>query len=125
MSNDSLQNDETAAVESTSAASVETTSAATATASTSDASTASAETTATAKQLIYVGPNISSERLNRFAVFRNGLPQHMDDTFTACSAVKKLFVAIDKLSDVLEKINKTGTAYNTWYNQVQAYLKKG
>jgi len=80
---------------------------------------------ATVEQLIYVGPNISKERLNKFAIFKNGLPQHMDDVFTACPAIKKLFVSIDKLSDILEKINKTGTAYNAWYSQVTAYIKKG
>ncbi|MBP2655889.1 MAG: hypothetical protein H6Q73_3458 [Firmicutes bacterium] len=115
MSNDSLQNEELAAEESTVAA--ETTTA------TVDA-TGIAETTTT-EQLIYVGPNISSERLNRFAIFKNGLPQHMDDVLTACPAIKKLFINIDKLSAVLDKINKTGTAYNSWYSQVQTYLKKG
>lgn len=81
--------------------------------------------TTSSEQLIYVGPNVSSERLNRFAVFKNGLPQHMDEIFVACPAIKKLFVNVDKLSDTLEKINKTGTAYNSWYSQVTAYLKKG
>jgi len=125
MSNDSLQTDETAAAESTVIDSAETTSAAAATVATGGTSTTSAETATTVEQLIYVGPNISSEHLNRFAIFKNGLPQHMDDTFTACPAIKKLFINIDKLSDVLEKINKTGTSYNTWYSQVQTYLKKG
>jgi hypothetical protein len=86
-----------------------------------------AATTAAAavETVIYVGPNISSEQLNRYSVYKNGLPTHMDDVFTACPAIKKLFVTIDKLASVQEKINKTGTSYNMWYNQVVAYLKKG
>ena len=80
--------------------------------------------TATESQ-IYVGPNIASERLNRFAVFKNGIPTHMDTVFSACPAIAKLFVPVSKLSETLDKISKTGTAYNTWYSQVTAYLQKG
>jgi len=87
--------------------------------------TVTTDTATVTESQIYVGPNIASERLNRFAVFKNGLPSHMEDTFTACPAVKKLCVPVSKLSETLDKINKTGTAYHTWYSQVTAYLQKG
>ncbi|WP_094607734.1 hypothetical protein SPSIL_009040 [Sporomusa silvacetica DSM 10669] len=96
---------------------------ATATAS-STATTSGTAATATESQ-IYVGPNIASERLNRFAVFKNGIPTHMDTVLAACPAVGKLFVPVSKLSETLARISKTGTAYNTWYSQVTAYLQKG
>jgi hypothetical protein len=90
-----------------------------------DAAAAEITAASAAPQYIYVGPNIGTERLNRFALFRGGKPERFKDLFTACPAVEKLFVDVDKLAVVTEKIGKTGTAYNTWYAQVQAYLKKG
>lgn len=85
--------------------------------------TATETTTAVAvEQLIYVGPNIASERLNKFAVFRGGLPTHADAVFAACPVVKKLFVPVEKLTETLEKISQTGSAFHTWNSQVAAYL---
>lgn len=91
---------------------------------TTAATSAAAESeTVKADHLIYVGPNIASERLNKFALFRGGKPERFNDLFGACPAVEKLFVDVDNLAAVLEKLARTGTAYNTWNAQVQAYLK--
>ncbi|MDT8901836.1 hypothetical protein [Anaeroselena agilis] len=77
---------------------------------------------APAIHLIYVGPNIVAERLNRFAVFKGGLPKHLDELFAACPAAKRLCVNVVDLTATLDQISKTGTAYNTWFSQVEAFL---
>jgi len=72
---------------------------------------------------IYVGPNIPKEGLPRFRVYKGGLPVHLDELFTACPAVKRLFVDVDKLSEVLNLTSQTGSAYHTWYAEATNYVK--
>jgi len=72
---------------------------------------------------IYVGPNIPQDGLNRFKVYQNGMPEHLANLFTACPTVNKLFVDVDDLSEVLNQIEQTGTAYHTWYAAVVDYIK--
>jgi hypothetical protein len=74
--------------------------------------------------LIYLGPNIPSI-INRFTVYKDGMPKHLDKNFQDCPDIQKLFVPVAKLSEVLEKINKTGTPYNVWYSTVIEFAKKG
>ena len=81
---------------------------------------AAAETTET---MIYTGPTVPKEGLKRFCIYKGGLPQIYNDLFTACPEVKSLFVEVEKLSDTLNQIEKTGTAYHTWYAKVQNYIK--
>lgn len=75
--------------------------------------------------LIYLGPNLPSSMLNRFTVFSNGMPSYLNKVFEDCPDVQKLFVPVEKLAEVLEKINKTGTPYHTWYGNVTAFVMKG
>ncbi len=72
---------------------------------------------------IYVGPNIPKEGLPRFRVYKGGLPAHFDELFAACPAVKKMFVDVDQLSEVLNLTSQTGSAYHTWYTEVTNYVK--
>lgn len=72
---------------------------------------------------IYVGPNIPKEGLPRFRVYKGGLPVHFEELFSACPAVKKLFVDVDKLSEVLNLTSQTGSAYHTWYAEAANYVK--
>lgn len=75
--------------------------------------------------LIYLGPNLPGSMLNRFAVYKNGMPKHLETVIDKCPDIERLFVSVVKLTEVLEKINKTGTPYNVWYNNVVEFAKKG
>ncbi len=75
------------------------------------------------QSLIYVGPNIPREGLNRFRVYQGGIPARYDELFTACPAIKKLFVDVEKLSETINLIDKTGSAYHTWYAEALNYIK--
>jgi hypothetical protein len=74
--------------------------------------------------LIYLGPNLPST-LNRFTVYRGGMPKHLDKIVIDCPEIQRMFVPVAKLSEVMGKINQTGTPYNIWYNTVIEFIKKG
>lgn len=77
----------------------------------------------TLNSLVYVGPNVPKEGLNRFRVYRNGTPSRYGELFTACPAIKKLFIDVAKLSDTINLIDKTGSSYHTWYAEAVNYVK--
>ncbi|AIF51255.1 hypothetical protein [Pelosinus sp. UFO1] len=74
--------------------------------------------------LIYLGPNLPS-MLNRFTVYKGGMPKHLDKMVTDCPEIESMFVPVAKLSEVMGKINQTGTPYNVWYNAIIEFIKKG
>ncbi|MGL5271832.1 MAG: hypothetical protein ACRC7I_15125 [Selenomonadaceae bacterium] len=76
-----------------------------------------------AQSFIYVGPNIPKDGLNRFRVYQGGMPEQYDELFTVCPAIKKLFVDVEKLSETIFLIDKTGSAYHTWYAEALNYVK--
>lgn len=77
----------------------------------------------TLTSLVYVGPNIPKEGLNRFRVYQGGTPTRYDELFKACPAINKLFVDVEKLSETINLIGKTGSAYHTWYAEAVNYIK--
>jgi hypothetical protein len=93
----------------------------------SDSNTPTPQTTANGKPVsfIYVGPSIPGGALIRFTVFRGGKPSHLQQLFADCQAVEKLLVPVQKLSESLAQLNKTGTPQHTWYGQVVEFIQKG
>ncbi len=75
--------------------------------------------------LIYVGPSLGGGKLTRFTVYQGGKPKHMEQIFSECPEVEKLFVPVDKLAPTLDKIAITGTPFHTWFNRVVEYQQKG
>lgn len=73
---------------------------------------------------IYLGPSLPSI-LNRFTVYKDGVPKHLDKIIIDCPEIQRLFVPVAKMSEVIEKINKTGTPYNVWFNNIIEFIKKG
>lgn len=73
--------------------------------------------------LVYVGPNVPKEGLNRFRVYQGGTPERYDELFKECPAIEKLFVDVEKLSETINLIGKTGSAYHTWYAESVNYIK--
>lgn len=60
-------------------------------------------------RLIYVGPNIPGGILQRFQVFKGGLPPHAKGLIEQVPEVKDLFVPVTELEDARRKIEEPGT----------------
>ncbi|MGF9822624.1 hypothetical protein ABE430_08895 [Brevibacillus agri] len=78
-----------------------------------------------AKALIYCGPALPNGILSRFAVYRGGIPKHLDEHLKKCPSLEQLFVPVDSLSSTLLAIETMGTAEHALYQEVQAYVKGG
>lgn len=76
-------------------------------------------------RLIYCGPNIPGGVIQRYTVFKGGIPGHFNDLFKKCPAVKKLFVPVIELARVEQAINTKGTPQNAFYQQVVQFIEKG
>lgn len=77
------------------------------------------------KTLIYCGPNLPKGILNRFTVYRGGIPKHIDPYLEECPAIKRLFVPVDDMSSFLTKAAEPGTSEYVWCNQVKSHFSGG
>ncbi|MFX3673287.1 MAG: hypothetical protein ACE3JQ_02400 [Paenisporosarcina sp.] len=64
------------------------------------------------KQLIYIGPNIPKYGLNRYSVYKNGLPSLVEDT-----TIRSLFVGVSQLQNSEERVQRVGTIEHTAYEK--------
>jgi hypothetical protein len=77
------------------------------------------------ERLIYCGPNIPGGILQRYTVFKGGLPEHLGSLFEKCPAVKTLFVPVTDLPRVDQAIATKGTPEHSAYQTVLQYTLKG
>ncbi|WP_425057620.1 hypothetical protein SCACP_21370 [Sporomusa carbonis] len=77
------------------------------------------------ERLIYCGPNIPGGILQRYTVFKGGLPEHLGSLFEKCPAVKTLFVPVTDLARSEQAIATKGTPENINFNQVLEFTMKG
>ncbi|NPV30657.1 MAG: hypothetical protein HPY58_13625 [Firmicutes bacterium] len=77
------------------------------------------------EQLIYCGPNIPGGVLQRYTVFKGGLPAHLEELFNKCPAVKLLFVPVTDLARTEKAIATKGTLENAYFNEVLQFISKG
>jgi hypothetical protein len=76
-------------------------------------------------RLIYVGPNVPGGILQRFQVFKGGLPPHCKDLFEKVPAIKELFVPVEGLEAMRQKIEESGTNEARLFYVVSQKLTKG
>ena len=69
------------------------------------------------ERLIYCGPNIPGGALQRYAVFKGGLPEHLGDIFAKCPAVKALFVPVADFATTEQAIAVKGTHENILFQK--------
>jgi hypothetical protein len=62
---------------------------------------------AKANRLIYVGPNVPGGILQRFQVFKGGLPPYCKDLFEKAPKMKELFVPVEFLVSIHAPIKGT------------------
>ena len=77
------------------------------------------------ERLIYIGPNLPGGKLSKYAIYKGGIPTHLNDVYEACPAIKKLFVAPSIMAKKEQAINQKGTPESVFFNQVLDYIKKG
>lgn len=77
------------------------------------------------ERLIYCGPNIPGGILQRYTVFKGGLPEHLGSLFEKCPAVKTLFVPVTDLPRVNTAVGTKGTPEHAAFQAVLQYTTKG
>jgi len=81
--------------------------------------------TTSPQRLIYCGPNIPSGILQRYTVYKGGLPVHLEKLFSDCPAVKALFVPIADLATTEKAIANKGSSENVLFSEVLKFTLKG
>jgi hypothetical protein len=77
------------------------------------------------QRLVYVGPNVPGGILQRFQVFKGGLPPHCKDLLEKVPEIKELFVPVEGLEAMRRKIGEPGTNEARLFYVVQKNLAKG
>jgi hypothetical protein len=77
------------------------------------------------QRLVYVGPNVPGGILQRFQVFKGGLPPYCKDLFEKAPEIKELFVPVEGLEATRKKIDEPGTNEARLFYVVRQKLSKG
>lgn len=72
--------------------------------------------------LIYCGPTIQGE-LQQYAIFKEGIPTHIEPRIKDCPSIKGLFVSPEKLAIARTRLQTKGTRENQLFDQIVKYLK--
>lgn len=64
---------------------------------------------AESETVIYTGPNIFAMALQKFQVFRGGLPPYVKRAIEKIPEIKSLIVPVSELENMRRKIDKPGT----------------
>ncbi len=67
------------------------------------------DTSTNSEPQIYLGPNIFKMALQRFQVFRGGLPPYVKRAIEKYPDMKILIVPVSEAEEMKQKINKAGT----------------
>ncbi|KZL88712.1 hypothetical protein [Clostridium magnum] len=73
--------------------------------------------------LIYCGPSLPNGVLQQYSMFKNGLPEYLNDQFKACPAIKELFVSTTKLNATRQNMEIQGTRENTLLKKIMEYTR--
>ncbi len=73
---------------------------------------------------IYTGPNILAFALQKFQLFRGGLPPHVVRAIEKIPDIQKLIVPVSELESMRQKIGRPGTNESRLYYSVQVEAEK-
>lgn len=76
------------------------------------------------ERLIYLGPNLGGGALQRYTVFKGGLPQHLPELFAMYPLLTALFAPPEKLAQTERAIAQKGTPQHAAYQQIVRGGKK-
>ena len=74
--------------------------------------------------VIYVGPNIFPLALQKFQVFKGGLPPYVNRAIEKIPEIKSLIVPVSELEAMRAKIEKSGTREARIFYDVQKEAEK-
>ena len=74
--------------------------------------------------LIYTGPNILALALDRFRVFRGGLPLYVKRAIEKIPDIEKLIVPVSELENMRTKIDSPGSNEARIFNAIQKEAAK-
>lgn len=77
------------------------------------------------EQLIYIGPNLPGGALQRYTVFKGGIPLHVAEITENCPEIKGMFVPVNELSAAEQAMRTAGTVENTLFDVVVDYTRGG
>ena len=77
------------------------------------------------EQVIYIGPNLPGGLLQRYTVFKGGIPLHITQITEKCPALQGLFVPVENFATAEQSLSAIGSAGNSLFSQVLDYIKKG
>lgn len=77
------------------------------------------------ERLIYLGPNLNGGVLQKYMVFKGGLPKHVKKMLeNNKAALKRLFVAPGKIAETEQKIATKGTPEYSIYKKMHEEVKR-
>ncbi|MDR1875786.1 MAG: hypothetical protein LBQ90_12340 [Synergistaceae bacterium] len=88
-------------------------------------STKTAQVQSKPPRLAYVGPNVPGGILQRFQIFKGGLPPHCAGLFKIVPEIRELFVPVEGLEATRRKIEESGTNEARLFYIVSKKLAKG
>lgn len=74
--------------------------------------------------VIYTGPNIYGMALQRFQVYRGGLPPYVKRAIEEIPEIKSLIVPVSELEAMLAKIEQPGTNESRLFHEIQKSARK-
>ena len=77
------------------------------------------------ERFIYCGPSLPGGLLQRYTIFKGGMPGHLNDVIGKCPAIKSMFVPPARLQAVTAAIQATGSLENLQYKEIQKFIWKG
>lgn len=72
------------------------------------------------ERIIYVGPSLPRGELQKYMLFKGGIPQHITQVFARYPLIRALFAQPAAMAEVERKINTKGTLENAACMQVIA-----
>lgn len=69
-------------------------------------------------QYMYIGPNLLREGLQRFQVYKGGLPSSVDALKEKYPLIKQLFVKTENINIAMQAVQQDGTPAFLAYQQI-------
>lgn len=73
--------------------------------------------------LIYCGPSLPNGEMNRYKIYKNGAPKHIEDHVKKCPAISHLFIPVSQFAAAKKKLAQRGSKESAWYDQIKQYLE--
>jgi len=79
----------------------------------------------TPDRLIYCGPSLPNGMLNRYSVYKNGIPIHLKSVYEKSEALRGLLVSVSKFSNVEKKLGELGSEERRLFQKIEEEIKRG